>query len=381
MLAGALASAAPNLRFGTELAPQYRLLNQEGFTEANDIVDVFGQAYAHLEWGFADKWMFEVKPELRAVASRGVGEGEPEGVSVKTSRRVLNSRRTVWYSEEGETYFDFDRLNLRYTFAEQGEAFVGRKPISLGVLRFFPVWNKLTLPIIFQPGPEWVENPDVLGASIQIDKMSYRGFWARGDRPKADDIALAEYRYFGDGVELQAIGGYWWQHTAAGLAGAYDFRGSTLRAETLYISRFRDEVSQYQVGLGIERALNEKFTFIGESLYQSAGLRDTQNVTSTPNRFMPLASKFYVLPYLTYQLSTLWSLQAGFLANLSYDTSYVGLGGFEYSLSDKTSLTFKLKLPFGSEKGEFGDHRIDVPLANRNMGMSSTAILILQSTF
>lgn len=378
-LAPALAGAVslPNVRYTTELAPQYRMLNQNGYSDSEDIIDGFMMANAHAEWNLG-KWVLEAKPEVRAVVSRGVGESAPEEVTTRTSRRVLNSRRTIWFSEESEAYFDFDRLNARYTF-EGGEAFAGRKPISLGVLRFFPVWNKLTLPLIFNPGPEWIENPDVLGASFQKDKMSYRAFWSRGDQPRTDDIALFEMRYFGDGVELQGLAGYWWEHTAGGLAGAFDLWQSTFRVETLWLSRYKNEVSQWQTGLGVERALSEKWTLITEALYQSAGLSEVQNVTAPPNRFMPLVSKFYALPYVTYQVNSLWTAQLGFLAALNSEPSYVALGGFEYNVSDKTSLTLKVKWPFGSKAGEFGEERILTPLAH--MGMSSSAILFLQSTF
>jgi hypothetical protein len=368
----------PNIRYGTELAPQYRVFNQEGFSNRDGMSDLFARADAHVEWNLG-QWMIEAKPEIRAVLSNGVGEDAPEEVTSITSRRVLNSRRTLRHDSHGEAYFDFDRLNLRHTY-EGGEAFLGRKPISLGVLRFFPVWNKLTLPLIFNPGPEWIENPDVLGASFQRGKLSYRAFWARGDRPKVDDIALFESRYFGDGVELQGLAGYWWEHTAAGLAGAFDLWQSTVRLETLWLSRYKNEVSQVQTGLGIERALDTKWTLIGEALYQSAGLSQTQNATAPPNRFMPLVSKFYALPYLTYQLNSLWTLQGGFLAGLYEEMSYVALGGFEYSVSDKTSLTLKVKWPLGSTKGEFGEDRIVTPLG-AHMGMSSNVLLILQSTF
>jgi hypothetical protein len=73
-------------------------------------------------------------------------------------------------------------------------------------------------------------------------------------------------------------------------------------------------------------------------------------------------------------------VQAGFLAGLAGETSYVALGGFEYSVSDNTSLNLKIKWPVGSSEGEFGDERIQAPFG-RSLGMSSTALLQLQTTF
>jgi len=374
-------NTAWNVRHYLELAPQYRQLNQQGFSGNDSVVDGFGMLNSHAEWSRGN-WFVELKPEVRAVASRGAKDDpsvNPNAVSVATSRRVLNTRRSLIQEEDGEAFFDFDRLNIRRTFA-LGEIFLGRRPLSLGVLRFFPVWNKLTLPLVFQPGPEWIENPDIAGASIQQGRFAYRLFAARGNEPKRDDLALFEARFFGQGFELQTLAGHWWQHSAAGLTAAVDALQSTIRLESLWISRQENEVSQWQVGLGLERALSAHWTLVAEALYQSAGLSDFHNVAGPPNRFMVLSGKFYALPYLTYQLHPLWLVHAGFLAGLSDETSYVALAGFEHSLNDNTSLTLKVKWPTGSSTGEFGDHRIATTFG-QTLGMASTAVLQMQTTF
>ncbi len=373
--------AGSNVRNFVELSPQYRVLNQEGFAANDSVLDVFGVLNSHIELT-RGQWFAEMKPEIRAVASRGVKNPptDPNAVTAVTSRRALNTRRMLTRESDGEAYFDFDRLNVKYSLA-QGEIFAGRKPLSLGVLRFFPVWNKLTLPLVFQPGPEWIQNPDIAGASYQRGRFAYRAFAGRGDTAKRDDLALFETRFFGEGFELQVLAGHWWEHTAAGLTASIDAFQSTLRMESLWIARARGENSQLQFGLGIERALSAKWTLIGEALYQSAGLDDFANVTSVPNRFMVLGGKLYALPYFTYQLHPLWMLQAGMLAGFADDVSAVALGGFEHSLSDNTSLTLKIKWPVGAKRGEFGDERLRSPLTGATLGMSSTAVLQLQSTF
>lgn len=380
MILPAVSAANWNVRHYGELSPQYRLLNQEGFTSDDSIIDVFGMVSPHVEWS-SGQWFAEAKPEIRFVVSKGVKSSptNPKAVSAATSRRTLNTRRTLFQeSASGEAFFDLDRLNLRYTL-EQGEVFAGRRPLSLGVLRFFPVWNKLTLPLIFQPGPEWIENPDVVGASTQRGRFSYRAFAARGNEPKTDDLALFENRFFGEGYEIQVLGGHWWEHNAVGATAAVDAMQSTLRFESLWISRFRDEPAQWQLGAGVERALSEKWTVVAEALYQSAGVDNFQNVVAPPNRFMVLSGKFYTLPYLTYQVHSLWLVQAGFLTDSEFKGG-VALGGFEHSVDDNTSFTLKLKIPVGSSEGEFGSHRISMPFADQHQGMASTVLLQLQST-
>ena len=369
--------ASWNLRNNLELVPQYRHLNQSGFSGDQDVVDFFGMLNSDAVWS-SKSWAIEIKPEIRAVQSKLVGGGANNAVSVKTSQRALHSRFTLAHEKEFESYLDFDRLNLKYTFTN-GEAFAGRKPISLGVLRFFPVWNKMTLPLIFQPGPEWIENPDVVGANYQLGRFNYRAFVSRGNTAQVDDIALAEVRFFGKGIEIQAIAGYWWQHSAIGVAAAIDALSSTIRLESLYLGEFEKENSQIQIGAGIERAIDAKWTFVSEALYQSAGVEDFKNLTGTPNRFMVLSGKGYFLPYFTYQMNPLWTLNLGALAGFSGEMSYVAIGGFEHSLNDNTTLNLKIKWPLGSRHGEFGDQRMD--FLGRTAGMSSTAFLQLQTTF
>lgn len=372
------AQAEWSLRQSVEVTPQYRKFQQEGMTPLKEVWDVFGMGSVHAQWS-ADKWFAEIKPEVRAVASRGVLDPVPAGLSVQTGRRVLNTRRMLTREGDGEAYFDFDRLNLRYSY-EQGDLFAGRKPLSLGVLRFFPVWNKLTLPLVFQPGPEWIENPDLVGATYASGRYSHRLFASRGTHAQADDLVLLETRFSGEGLDVQTLVGSWWQHTAAGVAGAFDVASSTVRFETLWLGRFRQEKAQGQFGLGFERALNEKWTLVAEALYQTSGVTDMRNLLTPPNRFMVLSGRFYLLPHLSYLVHPLWTLRMGMLANPADHPSYVWLGGFDHSVTDNTTLALKLKLPFGSKRGEFGSERI-VDLFGRKLGASATALLQLQSTF
>jgi len=370
------AFAGFSLRNSVELDPQYRHLNQHGYTADNEVYDLFGLINSHVEFT-ESPWFAEIKPEIRAVGSRGVMDVGPTAVSARTSSRLFNFRRTLVRDQDAEAYFDLDRADVKYAF-EGGDVYLGRKPLSMGVLRFFPVWNKLTLPLIFQPGPEWTENPDIVGASFASGKMSYRAFASRGDRAVLDDLALLEARYAGDGFELQALGGTWWEHAALGLAGSFDAWESSLRFETLWLNGYRDVRAQGQYGLGFERALSSTWTLVAEALYQTAGVAEARPALA--NRFMVLPGKFYLLPNFAYQVHPLWTIRFGMLANPAAQTSVVALGGFDHSLSDDTTLTLKIKLPLGPDASEFGAARLVDPLG-RSLGMASTVLLQMQSTF
>ena len=137
---------------------------------------------------------------------------------------------------------------------------------------------------------------------------------------------------------------------------------------------------QLQNGLGLETALSPKWTLVTEAFYQSEGLTDLKNGRSPPSRFMLLSGRFYGLPYLIYQIHPLWKLNGGFIVNMDNETSYIGLGGFEYSAGDNTTLTLKIKWPFGSPEGDFGPKRLEDVLG-RTVGLTSSAILQLQTVF
>ena len=104
-----------NLRNSLELVPQYRHLNQTGFAGDQDVADVFGMLNSDGVWS-TKSFALELKPEIRAVQSKYVKGGTNNSVSVKTSQRTLHTRRTLAFEKEFESYFDFDRLNLKYTF-------------------------------------------------------------------------------------------------------------------------------------------------------------------------------------------------------------------------------------------------------------------------
>lgn len=381
----AKAGAEWHLRTNLELIPQYRILNQTPPPTPDGLFDMFALVSTHLEVA-SGGWFFEMKPEVRAMASRGMNDYPPPDRAVKTTPRFLDSRRTLAFNSDNEAYFDFDRLNLRYSFGE-GEVYAGRRPLSMGVLRLFPVWNKITLPLLFEPGPEWIENPDVFGGSYQVGKVAFRIFGARMDQPEnvenrsADNnIALAEVRFFGTGYEIQFLGGEWWEHSSAGVAGSVDVADMTFRMESIWFSRYREEPSQAQIGLGLETALGSKWTLVTEALYQSAGLDDMKNVYRIPNRFMVLSGRYYLMPYATYQMNNLWGFQLGALANADSEPTFIGIGGFEYSLGDDTTLSFRAKIPFGQDTGEFGARRV-TDIYGQQAGLSTTYYLRLTTTF
>lgn len=348
-----------SLQFHMELSPQYRVPHQQGFlSEAqwNEFYLLMDETMQVSE----GHWYAEIKPQIRGVQSKAVSAVYPWTATSETSKRVLNSRRRLEKTADRDIEFDLDRADLRYQFTG-GDVYIGRRPISLGVLRFMPVWNKLTMPLIFGAGPQWMENPDSVGASVQIDRWAFRLFGARGDRPKTDDLVLLESKYYGDTVELQFLTGSWWQHAAAGFALSTDWRENTLRLETLAINSVRDKTPLVQIGAGFESALNSHWILVAEYLHQNLGRRlgDGYGI-EPPNRFMALSGRDYVLPRLSYQWGTAWNFGFGALVNV-LDPSAVALTSADYAWSDYVSLSLKIRWPLGRARSEFSKTRYSDP--------------------
>jgi hypothetical protein len=359
---GRPAAAEFSRRFHLELLPQYRELNPGHAVPDDQSHELYLLIDETWQWS-SGSWYVEVKPQIRAVQSPAVAKSRPvTATAAWTEKRVLDSRRRIERSPDRDVEFDFDRLNLRYQF-EQGEVYAGRRPIGLGVLRFFPVWNKLNMQLSFASGPQWIENPDSVGASWQSGRLALQVFAARtGDEPRTDDLAVAVGKYFGESVEAQVLAGSWWRHSAAGLALSKDWHDHTFRLESLGLDAVDGGRPLMQIGLGMETALGERWVVIGEYLHQNLGRSLADGYGLAPlNRFMVLNGRHYALAHGSYQWNTEWRLGGGALVNV-LDPSGAVLLDADYAWSDFTSFTLKAHWPFGRRGSEFASERADASL-------------------
>src|SRR5688500_2533171 len=97
---GNTSQAETTVRHNIEIIPQYRDLEHKNASTEETFSDLFGKFSTHLEWT-RNAWTIEAKPEVRAVVSKGVQDANPLNfVSVRTSDRVLDSRRTIQYEQD-----------------------------------------------------------------------------------------------------------------------------------------------------------------------------------------------------------------------------------------------------------------------------------------
>jgi hypothetical protein len=173
----------------------------------------------------------------------------------------------------------------------------------------------------------------------------------------------------------------WWESTVVGLAFAKDIGGATLRGEGLAIGLDKKGRGQeYQAGIGAEYALNEMWTLLAETLYQSqgAGSRSDYSVV-IPSLYRPLRAKGYVYLQAMAQLDAYWIMNLGTLTN-AVDGSIYPLIKFTRSLSDHMDASLDLRGPVGAHGKEFSPETFRFPF-NRMIGAPYQAQLQLTASF
>lgn len=337
-----------------QLYGDFRHFDEAAFTDYPEVADAIGIAGENLR-ASAGAWQLEVRPELRVLQSPALGATDPNDVariSVAPPPRFLDLDAEFVRTDHTQVVGTIERLALSWQ-GENAEVYVGRRPISLGVLKVFPVWNKFTRVLPFQPSVLQFNASDGAGARIQFGSHSFRVATVAATDGEADGVALGEYTFYGPGFDVLALGGRWWGETAAGLAFSADLRGVGVRNEFLAVGLGGANAVQYQDGLGAEYAWNEALSTLVEFLWQSEGEDTREVVAPTPRtRYMPLKSKYYAYANGTLKLGPLWSASLGGCLN-AMDGSFFAIGSVARSISDQMDLLVELKAPLGPDQSEF----------------------------
>jgi hypothetical protein len=270
------------------------------------------------------------------------------------STRISDTSRT-------DGYFDWERATLSYRDPDF-EALLGRKIFSAGVLKLFPVWNKFSRPLPFLPSPLLLYGQDQISMSAQRGSFTVRAALL-AESERRDNTYWCEVGWLPAQFELHALTAYWWQQRVYGLAAATDLWGATWRVESLLISpgEAHNLESQTQVGLGVERSLNEKWTALLEGYSQDVGVENkSQYRLAAPSRFSPLRARFYSAGQLSYQWKETLTLAASLLMN-HLDSSVFGAFKIDDSLTENSNLVFELKGPLGAKGTEFSTAALHFP--------------------
>jgi hypothetical protein len=348
----------------SELQPNfyYRQIPQLGFSTREHSYDLFLRASTQLRI-YKDNYQFEIKPELSGYKGDSTalsGSGDAYYLSVKTPDRHLNLRKKL--SDKDEWYLDLEKLNFSFN-QEELELSLGRKPVSLGVLKIFSVWNKFSKPLPITAGPPAVLSSDNLSVHYQRGTGSMLGTYIVGPKD-ADSVILAEFTYYDPLYEFHCLAANWWQHSTFGLAFAKDLWGATWRLESLLIKannkvkdtndeKNKHEQDETQSGFGVEYAFDEKASFLSEFLMQSQASR---HASEYPNfqgsRFQSFRAYAYNYTQLQYKVTSLLTSVFSVLGNL-VDGSKYWIIKSQYSYSDNTDFFAELDIPNGTDHSEF----------------------------
>lgn len=379
ILFGAPAASAVEFRakFDLQSSGIYRQLSQSGFSEATSVADgiLFLGTQAILS---GEAFELEIRHELRSVfgdtptfAPDDIGR-----LNIRSPERFMRTERTLVDEDGIETISDVERLRASYHYSA-GEVWAGRRPISLGTLSFFKVWNKFTRPVAGQFGPVIVYGSDGFGGTYQDGDLSFRGLSLYG--PTSDDDAhLLETTFFSSFAEFRLLGGRWWGHSAVGFAFSKTVLDWMLRFESIYLSGERD--SETEIGLGVDGAINGELSLLLETYFQSNGAMDTSDYTlGDPSRFTNLRARFYSIGVLNWQASTLWRFGIGDLFN-GVDGGQIGIFKINYSFSDDVELLGEANVPFAPDGAEFSK-RTFVFRDGNYLGSGNQFTLGMKATF
>lgn len=240
----------------------------------------------------------------------------------------------------------FERLVLSYQ-SPSTEISIGRKPVGLGVLSVFPVWNKFSRPMITAFGPLTVYGQDRLLARYQSGSWAMQAMDIEGNDPD-NTSRFVEATYYGENLEAHILAGSIFDHGAMGFALTGDVAGTSLRLEEISFSG-----RGVQAGVGAERAFNAKWSGLAEFLYLEEGASDKNGYFTLPAamNIRPLNAKGYGFARLEYKPWDLWVFQLGYLANF-IDSSGLVNGKAIYSLTNEADLSLEVRHPLGDEGTE-----------------------------
>lgn len=355
----------------------YRSLSQRGFSDAASVSDglLFIGSQITATGGLFE---FEIRQEFRSIfgESPSLPQGDLARLNVASPGRFFRMDHLLVENKNVNLLSDIERLRASLLFSE-GEAWVGRRPISIGTLSFFKVWNKFTRPVTGLFGPTIIYGSDGFGGSYQSGDFNVRALSLYGSTAD-EDAHLLEGVWYHSFAEMRVLAGQWWERTAIGLAFSKTVFDWMLRVESLHLRGVG--ASETQIGVGVDGAVSSSVSFLVESYYQSIGAMDTSLYTVTdPSRFTNLRARFYSFALLNWQINTLLKAGFGDLLN-GVDGGQIFSFRVNYSLSESVELLSEFNLPVANEGGEFSK-RTFVFKDGNYLGSGSQLSLGLKATF
>lgn len=361
-----------------------RNINQSNLSQhdSSPIYSQLGWVASNIRYSPEGQFNLELRPEIRYLRDKGISytNNDPAHFKVKPFKRYLPLEWRLHEGNQTESYLSLEKAKISYQ-NNNFESYIGRKAVSLGTLRIFPVWNKFSKisPLSFA-APQIITTQDGGGVRYQLDNKMFQVV-AVVDDNEEKNAYLSEFVLYSDTLETHLLVGRWWEANAAGLAFTKDFGGMNLKGEALYIPSGKNLDNKIiQAGFGSEYAFTETLSALFEYFYESNGNSEKKDYKlSLLDRFSFLQNKSYVFTQALWKASPTLNISQGFLININ-DKSSLILSKAEYSYSESMDLTMALSKPTGSSGSEFSKKTFIFP-GNKSLGSPTILSLSMKVFF
>jgi hypothetical protein len=352
------------------LGGAYNEFFQQNMSEYIDTTEAYSIVGSTLRWQ-KESWRLQARPELRVLASPGVGllANDPAYSSIRPPKLKLPMRLKL--TQEGsknlESYLSLETLFLDY----QGEAnsiYLGRKVVSLGVLQAIPIWNKWSRPGATSSGLQaLIYSQDSIGSRHRLGEWTFQtlGLFGNEEASSVDQRGasfIGEAVWNPEWVEAHFLAGKWWKRNTAGVAVVKDVNRLTLRTEALFIESREDRtVWDTQAGIGGEGAWTEKLSTLVEVFYQTFGATSADDYTfKVEDPFQILQASAYAYIRFGWKWTDTLTFSPSTLVNL-IDSSQFLTAKWEYAWSEQLDISLNLSGALGPEETEFSQKAIVIP--------------------
>ncbi len=361
-----------------------REINQKNLSQHDNtpLYSQLGWVASNIRYSSEGQFNLELRPEIRYLRDEGINfaTNDPAHFRIKPFKRYLPLEWRLHEGHQNESYLSLEKAKISFQ-NNNFESYIGRKAVSLGTLRIFPIWNKFSKisPLSFA-APQIVTTQDGGGLRYQLDDKMFQ-FIAVIDDNEAKNAYLSEFVLYSDTLETHLLIGKWWEANAAGLAFTKDFGGMNVKGEALYIPSGKNLNNKIlQAGFGSEYAFTETLSAFFEYFYESNGNSEKKDYKiSLLDRFSFLQNKSYVFTQGLWKATPTLNISQGFLININ-DKSTLILSKAEYSFSESTDFTLALSTPTGSIGSEFSTKTFNFP-GDRSLGSPTLLSLSMKVFF
>lgn len=328
----------------------------------------------------SDDFQFEAKFLLRSIQSPSNRSRNDFSFADLTPPRRLLKFYTKLGSDDSLNQTFLDMGNLWGSFnVENWQFTVGRRSIGIGVLRTLPVWNRLYPVVPTLSGYMLANNPDILDVRWSSENWTIAGY-SIFSQYYDDAISAIEFIHYGEKLESHFLVSHWWERQVLGYSGVVDTFYGIFRFESLGIKSInQNESNGLQFGLGWEKAVNSKLSFLAEYYQSSYGTSKPKDyIYQDPNPFRTLLARNYLYPKMNYKLTDFISNDFGALVNL-VDGSFMLTNETSYSVSDNLDIFGLIKKPMGNGGQEFG--HLNISATNQTLEYVEWFSVGLKMTF